>query len=112
MALEEGDVIAMGVMCNDVQWRTFAEDRVAVSEEGKLATQTANEQWSLTHTGEELTEGRHYWEVEIVEGYPLVGVCRPDADLRTDHARGEDTTAWLMFAYDGALYGNGKYDDD
>ena len=56
MALEEGDVIAMGVMCNDVQWWTYAEDLVTVSEEGKLATHTAN-QYSLTHTGEELTEG-------------------------------------------------------
>ena len=35
-----------------------------MSEEGKLVTQTADEV-SLTHTGEELTEGRHYWEVEI-----------------------------------------------
>ena len=43
MALEEGDVIAMGVMCNDVQWRTWPEDRVSLSEEGLLATQTADE---------------------------------------------------------------------
>ena len=60
MLLEEGDVIAMGVV-NAVEWRTFAADDVAVSEEGKLATQTADEEYSLTHTGEELTEGRHYW---------------------------------------------------
>ena len=65
MALEEGDVIAMGVMPDPVQWRTWPADTVTVSEEGKLATQTVNYQYSLTHTGEELTEGRHYWEVEI-----------------------------------------------
>ena len=41
MALVEGDVIAMGVMPEPVQWRTWPEDRVAVSEEGALlATQT------------------------------------------------------------------------
>ena len=60
MALEEGDVIAMGVMPDPLQWRTWPEDRVSVSEEGKLATSTSAED-SLTHTGEELTEGRHYW---------------------------------------------------
>ena len=62
MALVEGDVIAMGVMPDrPKQWRTYPEDLVAVSEEGKLATHTAQMQYSLTHTGEELREGRHYW---------------------------------------------------
>mgnify|MGYP002055352199 CR=1 FL=1 len=62
MALLEGDVIAMGVMPDrSKQWRIFPEDRVSVSEEGKLATQRADEEWSLTHTGQELAEGRHYW---------------------------------------------------
>ena len=53
-----------------------------MSEEGKLATQTEDWKYSLTHTGEELTEGRHYWEVEIAgqAGGTYIGVCRPDAD--------------------------------
>ena len=89
-----------------------------MSEEGKLVTHTADWQPSLTHTGEELTEGRHYWEVEIVDrknGYRLflyLGVCRPDADPRVWHGLEEDTTAWLMDAFDGSLYGNGKEGDD
>eukprot|EP00935_MAST-01C_sp_MAST-1C-sp1_P000233 g233.t1 len=115
MALEEGDVIAMGVFEPPVQWRTYAEDRVVVSEEGKLATQTADDEDSLSHTGEELTEGRHYWEVEIVDlqdGGLWLGVCRPDADPRADHADAESTTAWLMSARFGSLYGNGKQADD
>ena len=112
MALEEGDVIAMGVMPEPVQWRTWPEDRVSVSEEGKLATQTTRNQDSLTHTGEELTEGRHYWEVEIVRDYPLLGVCRPDADPRAFHGNREHTTAWLMSTGHGSLYGNGKEYDD
>jgi len=94
MALEEGDVIAMGVMPDPVQWRTWPEDLVSVSEEGKLATHTADEEWTLTHTGEELTEGRHYWEVEIVGG-GVLGVCRLDADPRAYHVLRECTTAWL-----------------
>ena len=84
-----------------------------MSEEGKLATQTVNGR-SLTHTGEELTEGRHYWEVEIVDrkdGDLFLGVCRPDADPRHWHHTEEHTTAWLMRAGWGSLCGNGKVDD-
>ena len=81
-------------------------------EEGKLVTHTAEEEYSLTHTGEELTEGRHYWEVELIDRYPHVVVCRPDADSRTDHALAEATTAWLMYTFGGGLYGNGKEDDN
>ena len=112
MAMEEGDVIAMGVMPDPLQWRTWAEDRVSVSEEGKLAMQTADGQASLTHTGEELTEGRHYWEVEIVKGGGAFGVCRSDADPRADHGYACKTTAWLIGAKTGGLWGNGKEDDD
>ena len=113
MALEEGDVIAMGVMPAPVEWRTYPADLVSVSEEGKLATHTAID-WSLTHTGEELTEGRHYWEVEVVEqaAGTYVGVCRPDADPRADHGGREDTTAWLMGTANGSLCGNGEYNSD
>ena len=85
---------------------------VSVSEEGKLVTQTAERQASLTHTGEELTEGRHYWEVELVEDLPLLGVCRPDADPRAEHGGRADTTVWLMDAGDGTLWGNGKHVSD
>ena len=40
------------------------------------------------------------------------GVCRPDADPRGFHGSQEDTTAWLMEASGGGLFGNGKEDDD
>ena len=46
-------------------WRTFAEGRVALSEGGAVVTQIA-EALSLTTTGVELTEGKHYWEVELL----------------------------------------------
>ena len=114
MALEEGDVIAMGVMPDPIKFKSWPEDCVMVSEEGKLATQTADRQLSLTHTGEELTEGRHYWELEATgTGVTdtMLGVCRPDADPRADHWKQEHTTAWLM-ALDGVLCGNGKQASD
>jgi hypothetical protein len=46
-------------------WRTFAADRVLLSEEGAVATQKIKG-WSLTTTGIELTEGKHHWEVEML----------------------------------------------
>ena len=53
-------------------------------------------------------------EVEILGrvDYLLVGVCRPDADPREDHGYADRTTAWLMYAGDGGLWGNGKGGDD
>eukprot|EP00935_MAST-01C_sp_MAST-1C-sp1_P000063 g63.t1 len=109
MELSEGDVIAMGVV-DRLEWRTYPEDRVVVSEERKLVRVTSDV-WSLTTTGMELTEGRHYWEAEIV-GNTFdclnLGVCRPDAAPREDHGYAHHTTAWLMHAGDGSLYGNGK----
>eukprot|EP00935_MAST-01C_sp_MAST-1C-sp1_P000058 g58.t1 len=98
-----------------MQWRTWPGDLVVVSEEGKLVTQTVDDEWSLTHTGEELTEGRHYWEAEIAGGEIgccNLGVCRPNADPRAEHVRREHTAAWLMYAGYGSLWGNGKEDDD
>ena len=56
-------------------WRTFAEDRVALSEEGAVATQITEEGlYALTTTGVELTEGKHYWEVELRSEYGVGGI--------------------------------------
>eukprot|EP00935_MAST-01C_sp_MAST-1C-sp1_P001320 g1320.t1 len=110
MALEEGDVIAMGVMPEPVQWRTFPADRVAVSEEGKLATRTANGV-ALVTTGEELTEGRHYWELELIGSIDTtLGVCKPGLDPKDYHFSTD--SMWSMYAADGTLWGNGKRHSD
>ena len=42
----------------------------------------------------------------------FLGVCRPDADSRAVHGGQDDTTAWLMHASSGSLFGNGKDLDD
>jgi hypothetical protein len=48
---------------------------VVLSERGAVVTQIA-EALSLTTTGVELTEGKHYWEVELLSeiGGELVGI--------------------------------------
>ena len=104
--------LRVGVMAAPMQWRTYPADRVAVSEDGNLVTHTADNKDSLTHTGEELTEGKHYWEVQNLCGLPLIGVCRPDADPREFQCWREDTTVWLMYTGAGSLFGNGRCGDD
>jgi hypothetical protein len=113
-------------------WRTFAEGRVALSERGAVATQITEEddKCSLTTTGVELTEGKHYWEVELLadcEGeivgigcylcfdilYVLVlgiviGISRPNLDPTGLYDDRNCTDVWFMSAMSGALWGNGK----
>jgi hypothetical protein len=65
--LGDGEVVAMAVKeLPPMVWRTIAEGCVALSEEGAVATQDDEEEFSLTTTGVELTEGKHYWEVELL----------------------------------------------
>jgi hypothetical protein len=46
-------------------WQSFPADRVLLSEGGAVASQTDNER-SLATTKTELTEGKHYSEVELL----------------------------------------------
>jgi hypothetical protein len=59
-----------------------------------------------------MTEGRHYWEVEITSGCTnvLFGAVRPGPDLDTSHHYGND--AYFILGYDGGLWGNGKRNAD
>jgi hypothetical protein len=64
--LGDGEVVAMAVKeLSPLVWRTFAEGRVALSEGGAVVTHIA-EAVSLTTTGLELTEGKRYWEAELL----------------------------------------------
>jgi hypothetical protein len=69
----------------------------------------------LTTTEIELTEGRHYWEVELLSEYVndiCIGISRPNLDPTGDYALGECTDGWFISASCGGLFGNGKADDD
>jgi hypothetical protein len=119
MLLTEGDVVAMAVKDSPLLWRTFAADRVVLSEEGAVATQTTKE-LSLTTTGIELTEGKHYWEVEMltdvgVEWVTFIGITRPNLDPKGKYFARTCTNGWFICNDTGSLYGNGKeprFDDD
>ena len=78
--LGDGEVVAMAVKeLPPFVWRTIAEGYVALSEEGAVATQiTAEAAHSLTTTGVELTEGKHYWEVELLSRELVGGIVDID----------------------------------
>jgi hypothetical protein len=105
MVLGDGEVVAMAVKeLPPLVWRTFAEDRVALSEEGAVALQICDHH-SLTTSGVELTEGKHYWEVELLSeevGGIFIGISKVSLD----------PNGLFMDAADGALFGNGKENDD
>jgi hypothetical protein len=118
MALEEGAVVAMAVKESPLLWRTFPEEFVKVSEGGTVARAFSEHDEDYAHvtTGVELTEGRHYWEVELLSGnnYDImfVGVSRPNLDPVGAHIEPDRTDGWFIHHGNGALYGNGKEDFD
>jgi hypothetical protein len=68
-----------------------------------------DEEWSLTTTEIEITEGRHYWEVELLsEIKAVVGISRPNLDPTGEYTQSNCTDGWFISAYNGALYGNGN----
>jgi hypothetical protein len=95
-------------------WRTFAADRVTLSEGRAVATQTLS-RMSLVTTGIEITEGKHYWEVELLSERLVmifIGISRPNLDPTGRYFNRECTDGWFINANHGGLWGNGKYDDD
>jgi hypothetical protein len=93
-------------------WRTFAEGRTQLSDDGAVATQM-DLGWSLTTTratGFELTEGKHYWEVELgsTKSTAFIGISRPNLDPTGLYAKSDCTDGWFVCAQDGSLCGNGR----
>jgi hypothetical protein len=95
-------------------WRIFPEDRVTLSEGGAVATQASSGD-SLTTTQTELTEGKHYWEVELLSGDVggiCVGISRPNLNPAGYYTNKEYTDGWFIHAYNGGIHaynGAGPY---
>ena len=63
--------------------------------------------WQLVTGGSPMTEGRHYWEVELTAGSSImVGAVRPGLDH--DKGHGGTNDAYFINGRNGGLYGNGK----
>jgi hypothetical protein len=117
-ALEEGAVVAMAVKDSPpLLWRTFPEDCLELSEGGTVVTQIKDHtsgNFIQVTTGVELTEGRHYWEVELLSedvDCSYVGVARPNLDPVGDYAVATCTDAWFIGLSYGTLFGKGKKND-
>ena len=87
---------------------------MSLSADGLVATQHTPGSHTLVTGGSTMTEGCHYWEVELTaSGDPsgscacLLGVVRPGLDhLGSSHAG--TSNAWYIAAVGGGLFGNGK----
>jgi hypothetical protein len=116
--LGDGEMVAMAVKESPLLWRTFAADRVTLSEGGAVATHTLADEYgeySLTTSGIELTEGKHYWEVELRSegsGMTFIGISRPNLDPKGPYCDRDCTDTWFMCAGNGELFGNGKEEDN
>jgi hypothetical protein len=123
--LEDGQMVAMAVKDLPLVWRTCDEERVTLSEGGAVATKPYNKEEdgdddevdTLVTSGVELTAGKHYWEVEILNFHlcdqeMFIGVTRPNLNPDGDYARRESTDGWFIYTYNGSLYGNGKAQDN
>jgi hypothetical protein len=87
---------------------------IALSGEGLVATKdgtNGDQLEQLVTGGSPVTEGRHYWEVELTAGFELmVGAVRPGLDHDKGHHHTND--AYFIGDYNGSLWGNGKSDAD
>jgi hypothetical protein len=113
--LQDGEIVAMAVKELPLLWRTFAADRVTLSEGGTVATQTVEHKMSLTTTGIVLTEGKHYWEVELLSenvAQIFIGISRPNLNPTECYYGSACTDGWFIFASSGSLWGNGMDNDD
>ena len=85
--------------------------KIALSGEGLVATKTRDIKWSLVTGGSPMTEGRHYWEVELTVGHCfMIGAVRPGLDH--DKIHHFTNGAYFMDVFTGGLFGYGKVNAD
>jgi hypothetical protein len=111
LGLGTGSVV---FMLHRLGWRwTKCGSQTTLSEDGLVAmTPTQPTVWQVVTGGSPMTEGRHYWEVELTAGgfCVMIGAVRPGLDHDEDHQLGDD--AYLIHGGNGGLCGNGKSDAD
>ena len=108
LGLGSGSVL---FMLHRLGWRwEESGSEITLSGEGLVATKDGYVDQLVTG-GSPMTEGRHYWEVELTwtddDGCGInVGAVRPGLDHNKGHHDTND--AYYIFGYDGSLFGNGK----
>jgi hypothetical protein len=122
LSLGSGSVV---FMLHRLGWRwDECGSKTTLSEEGLVATHgctqygmgALTQYQGLVTGGSPMTEGRHYWEVELtwtaIEDFCniYVGAVRPGLDHDQEHHNTND--AYYIWGDYGALFGNGKQYDD
>jgi hypothetical protein len=122
-ALEDGEMVTLAVKEEPWVWQIFSSDRVALSEQGALATHYRFGSRALVTSALALNTGRHYWEVDLCGPQALaplgrvpavgdsklyIGVARRDLDMTGNHHNRSSNDGWFVSADNGGLYGNGK----
>jgi hypothetical protein len=107
LGLGSGSVV---FMLHRLGWRwEECGTEITLSGEGLVATRDKAGNQPVTG-GPPMTEGRHYWEVEVtwrVDDCCInVGAVRPGLDHIKGHAN--TNSAYYIYGYNGALWGNGK----
>jgi hypothetical protein len=108
LGLGSGSVV---FMLHRLGWRwDECGSTIMLSGEGLVATK-AERGFQLATGGSPMTEGRHYWEVELtwtaLVCYIMVGAVRPGLDHETHHRLTNDAYCCIDVG-GGALWGNGK----
>jgi hypothetical protein len=89
------------------RWATSGSD---IERSSLVATKTAGDGWQLATGVELMTEGRHYWELEVrscAQGCVIFfGAVRPGLDHEQAHHNTND--AYFINGHRGGLFGNGK----
>ena len=111
LGLGEGSVV---FMLQRLGWCwTAGGSGMVLSEDGLVATRDGAD-WRLVTGGEPMTEGRHFWEVELTKRARVeslvIGAVRPGLDHDESHFSTND--AYYIDAFDGTLEGNGKESAD
>ena len=85
---------------------------IALNEEGLAATaENYADGWQLVTGGSPMTEGHHYWEVELTAALGvMVGAARPGLDH--DNGHNQTNGAYFIYGGDGALCGNCRNEAD
>jgi hypothetical protein len=120
LSLGSGSVV---FMLHRPGWRWEAcGSEITLSGEGLVATSANCEDdlqplatGQLATGGSPMTEGRHYWEVELTWTHwgcnMDVGAVRPGLDHDKCHVNTSDSI-YCISGFDGSLYGNGKNEAD
>jgi hypothetical protein len=93
-------------------WTEHGKDFTVCGEGRLVATKPYTDGYQLVTGGLPMTEGRHYWEIELTNGAlgSMVGAVRPGVDHDAVRPGGGGT--YFIYGYDGGLYGSGKGGED